>query len=512
MSNPVLRRDLDTSYEKKNWDCSVPWSHSYWEHGLQCWCWLCICESTQKLWSRWNMEGHWMKVNRILISVHAFGWILDRVSVALEALFHCMHHLRGVWMWVVVCLVQAPDLEADNSPQASPPLEVRLEREQAEQAVILRVKAMIPSVAAMQLCHALARWRRRKQLKSLKVKPLHHQLRRNLLCRAPNGVTWATVFLLRVEWFWAFSWMISDSFRVLYSCGRAHKPYRFNVGTAAGAFHQPAKPEQLSVLPAAHRLAHLLLEIYINDVQAVPAWSLLIMSLEFPPPNLTFSRESMAFTEKAWKDFWTVMTLYDALDLWYFCHKVLNFEGHLLCNMCWYLICSQYLMYLCAILVIQNCALEFVQERNLQVLSGGTVLEFRITDDKRWSTRYPADQQWILCWCDHWMGLVWSITIPFIYFYAIDRCFPIKIHSLVFRSSPFGFDMHHFVAPLKATSRSPRSSPKKEPFKPSSPSPRLITKPLSWSAFQKAGNVWDALGQCSRASFGLLFAHSESSL
>ena len=49
------------------------------------------------------------------------------------------------------------------------------------------------------------------------------------------------------------------------------KPYRFNVGTAAGAFHQPAKPEQLSVLPAAHRLAHLLLEIYINDVQAVPA-------------------------------------------------------------------------------------------------------------------------------------------------------------------------------------------------------------------------------------------------
>ena len=141
-----------------------------------------------------------------------------------------MHHLRGVWMWVVVCLVQAPDLEADNSPQASPPLEVRLKREQAEQAVILRVKAsMIPPVAAMQLCHALARWRKwRRQLKSLKVKPLHHQLRRNLLCRAPNGVTWATVFLLRerfygsfIEWFWAFSWMILDSFRVLYSCGRA---------------------------------------------------------------------------------------------------------------------------------------------------------------------------------------------------------------------------------------------------------------------------------------------------
>lgn len=59
--------------------------------------------------------------------------------------------------------------------------------------------------------------------------------------------------------------LILDPPAVLDSSKRAlKKTYRFNVGTAAGAFHQPAKREQLSVLPAAHLLAHLLLEIYSN--------------------------------------------------------------------------------------------------------------------------------------------------------------------------------------------------------------------------------------------------------
>lgn len=81
-----------------------------------------------------------------------------------------------------------------------------------------------------------------------------------------------------------------------------------------------------------------------------------------------------------------------------------------------------YLVYLCAILVIQTRALQFVQEWNLQVLSGGTV-EFRITDDKRWSTGYLADQPWILCRCDHGMGLVWLLPLyiyPFMQFLSVS--------------------------------------------------------------------------------------------
>lgn len=223
--------------------------------------------------------------------------------------------------------------------------------------------------------------------------------------------------------------------------------------------------------------------------------------------------ESKPFTEKAWTDFgelWWHFVMTWICDIFVIRCRISKGICYVTCTI--YMYCYILHIWYFLIFSISMCcpshpdwgssvraraeSSSFV-ERNLQILSGGTVLEFRTDDkhwsiDKRWSTGYLADQPLILCWCDHGMGLVWLLPLyillcnfsVFPYQNLTNQLALVLLSTFWFwcvLTSSFG---DRLVTPLKATSRSPRSSPKKEPFKPSSPSPRLITKPLGRSSFK----------------------------
>lgn len=163
-----------------------------------------------------------MKSNRILICVHATGWMSIyifsfRRIVQLHAQFAWRMDVRGClpgagsWSWRCCRHFTSAKPAIGGSPLAK--------RARGASCNFEEGQNFYDSPQLQLACHSWARkWRKwRRQLKSLKLKPLHHQLRRNHPCRAPNAATSSnSFFLLRkrlywsfVEWFW--SWVHLES-------------------------------------------------------------------------------------------------------------------------------------------------------------------------------------------------------------------------------------------------------------------------------------------------------------